>query len=142
MAVAVDAHRRHRTERIEALSDSSDHLFADARILSVQRLGYKTAVQHHLPRAFAETLERQRRPVRETRRRADGVYARQRASQQGERVRVVELRRTAREIRECREPQPAMHEQALAVAYQRRGDGQFRRRELGWWGAITFLRAR
>ena len=65
MAIAVDAHRRQRAKGLEGLSDSSDRLFADARILLGECIGYKSAVQDAFPRPRAEALERERRPVRE-----------------------------------------------------------------------------
>jgi hypothetical protein len=58
VAVAVDAQRRQRPEGVERLSDSSDHLFADARILLGQRLGYKSAVDDLPSRLLAESARR------------------------------------------------------------------------------------
>ena len=68
MAIAVDAQPRQRPEIVEALSDSSDDLFADARVLLLERLGYETAGGDQFARLHAHAIEVERRPVLETRR--------------------------------------------------------------------------
>src|SRR6185436_15979243 len=77
VAIAVNAHRRQRTEGLERLSDSSDHLFADPRILIFERLGYKAAVHDQPPRLAAQPLQRQRWAAREARAGADRVHSRE-----------------------------------------------------------------
>src|SRR6185503_4370178 len=60
VAIAMDPQPRQPAKGFETLSDSSDHLCADERILFGQRLGYKTAVYHPLAGLVAEAFERQR----------------------------------------------------------------------------------
>ena len=67
-------------KRFEGLSDSSDHLFADARILLGERLGYKATVEDPFARLVAEPLDGERRPMRESSGGADRMHARQRAA--------------------------------------------------------------
>src|SRR5688572_9471879 len=80
VAVAVDTHRGQTTKRFEGMSDSSDELFADARILLVHRLGYKATVHDEIPRLLSKTLQREARPMPESHARTDRVHARESTS--------------------------------------------------------------
>jgi hypothetical protein len=59
----MNAQTRQRAEVVQALSDPSDHLLADARILLLQSLGHETAALNCGAGLCAKTLDRQRRPV-------------------------------------------------------------------------------
>ena len=131
VAVAVNAQARQRPEIVEALSDSSDDLFADPRVLFVERLGYKAASQHGGARLHAQPLDRQRRPMLETAR--ERRCACMRASVRPSKVSVaLSSSSGARPARYGKrgEPQPAMLEQTVAVAFDGRGHRQLRRGEL------------
>ena len=81
VAVAVDAQPRQRPEVLEALSDASDDLFADARILLFERLGYKAAVAAPVARACTPSRSSvERRAMAKRRALADRVDARERAA--------------------------------------------------------------
>ena len=80
MTIAVNPKARQPAEIFQALSDSSDDLLADSRVLFLERLGDETASLHGQARLYTQPIDCECRSMAKRRAVADGVYARERAA--------------------------------------------------------------